>query len=138
MSDISENNFPARGIHKYVANYIRNLPDLKGKVVLDIPCGDGRASYEFIKKGANVISLDLFPEFMKLKGFSARYGDLSEPLDLEDNSVDYIVCQEGIEHIPSQMNVLKEFNRILKKDGILIITTPNASHIRARISDFFF
>ena len=48
----------------------------------------------------------------------------------------YIICQEGIEHIPNQLNVLEEFNRVLKKDGILLITTPSNSHIRARLSHF--
>ncbi len=50
---------PKKGIHKYVAEYIHSLSDLSGKTVLDIPCGDGRASYEFLKKGAKVIALDI-------------------------------------------------------------------------------
>ncbi|MEA3523679.1 MAG: class I SAM-dependent methyltransferase [Campylobacterota bacterium] len=127
-------NFPNTGIHKYVAEYIRTLPDMSGKTVLDIPCGDGRSSYEFMKKGANVIALDLFPEFMLIDDITAQYADLSEKLPIEDNSVDYIMCQEGIEHIPDQMNVFEEFNRVLKKDGILLMTTPNYSHMRARLS----
>jgi SAM-dependent methyltransferase len=136
MTKHNNYNFPKTGIHKYVAEYIRSLPDLSAKNVLDIPCGDGRASYEFKKKGANVIALDLFPEFMKLADLSAEYADLSEPLPIESGSIDYIICQEGIEHIPNQLNVLEEFNRVLKKDGILLITTPNYSHIRARLSHF--
>jgi len=131
-------NFPTTGIHKYVSKYIKSLPDLSGKNVLDVPCGDGRASYEFKKKGANVIALDLFPDFMKLTDLSAKYSDLSEMLPIESGSIDYIICQEGIEHIPNQMNVLEEFNRVLTKDGILLITTPNYSHIRARLSHFLF
>jgi len=131
-------DFPKTGIHKYVAEYIRSLPDMSGKRVLDIPCGDGRASYEFKKKGANVIALDLFPEFMKLTDLSAEYADLSESLPVESESIDYIICQEGIEHIPNQLNVLEEFNRVLKKDGTLLITTPNYSHARARLSHLLF
>ncbi len=129
-------DFPKTGIHKYVTEYIRSLPDLSGKNVLDIPCGDGRASYEFKKKGANVIALDLFPDFMKLPDLSAEYADLSEILPLESRTIDYIICQEGIEHIPNQLQVLEEFNRVLRKDGILLITTPNYSHVRARLSHF--
>ena len=127
-------DFPTAGIHKYVSEYIRSLPDLSGKTVLDVPCGDGRSSYEFKKKGANIIALDLFPEFMTVDDIEAKYADLSEKLPVEDNSVDYIICQEGIEHIPNQLNVLEEFNRVLKKDGILLLTTPNNSHMRARVS----
>ncbi len=129
-------NFPKTGIHKYVAKYIRALPDMSGKNILDVPCGDGRAAYEFKKKGANVIALDLFPNFIKLTDLSAEYADLSETLPVESGSIDYIICQEGIEHIPNQLNVLEEFNRVLKKDGVLLITTPNNSHVRARLSHF--
>lgn len=127
-------DFPKAGIHKYVSEYIRSLPDMSGKTVLDVPCGDGRSSYEFKKKGADIIALDLFPNFMLVDDIEAKYADLSEKLPVEDNSVDYIICQEGIEHIPNQLNVLEEFNRVLKKGGILLLTTPNNSQMRARVS----
>jgi SAM-dependent methyltransferase len=130
-------NFPKRGINRYVAEYIGTLTDLSGKVVLDIPCGDGRACYEFIKKGAEVKAFDLFPCFMKLKEIKAEYADLTEILPIESNSVDYIICQEGIEHVPNQLKLLEEFNRVLKEDGILLITTPNYSQVSARLSRFF-
>lgn len=129
-------DFPTKGINKYTTEYIRKLPDLTGKVVLDIPCGDGRASYEFKKKGAEVKAYDLFPDFMKLSDVESKYADLSETLPIEDESVDYIICQEGIEHIPNQLKVLQEFNRVLKKDAILLITTPNNSQIKVRVSNF--
>lgn len=136
MTSPDNHNFPETGIHKYVAERIRSLPDLSGKNILDVPCGDGRATHEFQKKGANVIALDLFPIFIKAVNLSAEYADLSETLPVESNSIDYIICQEGIEHIPNQLNVLEEFNRVLKKDGVLLITTPNYSHVRARLSHF--
>jgi len=129
-------NFPKTGINKYVTEYIRSMPDLTGKIVLDIPCGDGRASYEFKKKGATIIALDIFPHFIKLDDVSAKYADLSETLPVESGSIDYIICEEGIEHVPNQLKVLEEFNRVLKKDGTLLITTPNNSHVRARLSHF--
>ena len=129
-------DFPATGIHKYVTEYVRSLPDLSGKTVLDIPSGDGRSSFEFKKKGADVIALDLFPDFMKVDAVTAKFADLSGTLPQKNESIDYIICQEGIEHIPNQLNVLEEFNRVLKKGGILLITTPNKSHARARLSYF--
>lgn len=127
-----------RGIHRHVIKYIDSLPDLKGKVVMDVPSGDGRSSREFLKKGAVVKAFDLFPDFTKLDNLKTEYADLSQKLPVEDESIDYIHCQEGIEHVPNQLFVLEEFNRVLKKDGILIITTPNYSHLRARMANFFF
>ncbi|MFA7501116.1 MAG: class I SAM-dependent methyltransferase, partial [Sulfurimonas sp.] len=132
----NEYDFPKKGINKYITEYVKNLPDLTGKVVLDIPCGDGRASYEFKKKGAEVKAFDLFVDFMKLTDVKSNYADLSEDLPVESESIDYIICQEGIEHIPNQLKVLQEFNRVLKKDAILLITTPNDSQVKVRLSNF--
>ncbi|WP_138146327.1 class I SAM-dependent methyltransferase [Bathymodiolus heckerae thiotrophic gill symbiont] len=131
-------DFPIEGIHRHVVKYIQSLPNLSGKIVLDIPCGNGRASCEFKRKGAKVIVLDLFPEFMEVLGIEAKYADLSKKLPIENESIDYIICQEGIEHIPNQLNVLQEFNRVLKKNGCALITTPSNSHTRARLSYFLF
>lgn len=128
--------FPEKGINRYVIGYIRNLPNLAGKVVLDIPCGDGRASYEFAKKEATVKAYDLNPEFMRLPDIKAEVADLTDKLPVDSGSVDYIICQEGIEHLSDQLGMLSEFNRVLKKGGALLLTTPNNSHVRARLSHF--
>lgn len=129
---------PLRGIHKHVASYIRAMPDLNGKLVVDIPCGDGRTSKEFLDRGATVKAFDLFPDFMALEELEAEYADLAEPIPMEANSADIIICQEGIEHIPNQLAVLEDFNRILKPGGTLLVTTPSNSHMRARLSHFLF
>jgi len=55
-------------------------------------------------------------------------------LPVTDESFDYVVCQEGIEHFPDQLFVLQELARVLKKDGTFLLTTPNISHLRAKIS----
>jgi len=130
--------FAVTGINRFVYDYIRSLPDLTGKVVLDIPAGDGRASYEFQKKGAAIKPLDLFPEFMQVPGLTAEFGDMGERLPLADRSVDFVVCQEGIEHVPDQLGLLNEFNRVLKPGGKLLLTTPSMSHARARVSHMLF
>ena len=131
-----EYDFPNATIYRYVKEYVASLPDLTGKVVLDIPCGDGRASYAFRKRGAEIVALDLFPEFMKIDGIEAKFADLSEQLPLDDASVDYIICQEGVEHISDKVAMFREFNRVLKKGGTLIFTIPSISHVRGRLSWF--
>ena len=127
-----------RGIHGFVARYVRAMPDLTGKTVVDIPSGDGRTTREFLARGASVVPLDLFPEFFDVAGAEARHADLSATLPLDDESCDIVVCQEGIEHVPNQLHVLEEFNRVLRPGGKLLLTTPNYSHLRARASQFLF
>lgn len=137
MMENESYGFPESGIHRHVSEYIRSLPDLSGMTVVDVPCGDGRATFEFMRKGAEVRALDLFPEHIKVEGVKGEPADLSETLPLPDECADYIICQEGIEHIPNQVRVFEEFNRILKPRGILLLTTPNNSHLRARLAHFF-
>ena len=44
-----------------------------------------------------------------------------------DNSFDAILCSEVFEHIPDPIKALKEFHRLLKKNGTLILTAPFCS-----------
>ncbi len=50
----------------------------------------------------------------------------------DDESFDCLVSAEVLEHVPSPYNTLREYNRVLKDSGTLIITTPN-SHYLARV-----
>lgn len=77
-----EEKFDFGGIHRYVRTYIRQMPRLDGKVVVDIPCGDGRSTWEFLQKGASVRPFDLFPEFMALDGVNAEFADLADGLQI--------------------------------------------------------
>lgn len=131
-------SFPRRGIHRVVARYLEDLPDLTGKVVVDIPCGDGRASAIIRRKGAHVRALDLFPATMRDSGIVAEAADMNATLPLADASADLVICQEGIEHVPDQLHLLAELNRILKPDGLLLLTTPSLSHMRARLAQLAF
>lgn len=130
-------SFPTTSANRYIYRYINSLPDLRGKTVVDVPCGDGRASHLFRQRGAHIIALDLFPKFMKAPGITARMADLRLPLPLADECADFVICQEGIEHLPDQLAVLSEFNRILKPGGLLVLTCPSISHVRARLSNLF-
>jgi len=49
--------------------------------------------------------------------------DIPEP----DNSFDAILCVEVLEHLPNPIAALQEFRRLLKPNGILIITAPFCS-----------
>ncbi len=111
--------FPTSGIYPWVKQYIQSLPTLHGKVALDIPCGDGRATAVLRESGADVLAYDLFPESFLLDG-QAQFADLAERLPLPDDSIDIVVCQEGIEHLPNQLLALQEFHRVLKPGGTLV------------------
>lgn len=46
-------------------------------------------------------------------------------LPFQDGCFDYLVCSEVIEHIEDRARCLQEIARVLKPDGVLILSTPN-------------
>ncbi len=108
--------------------------ELKNKIVLDIPAGSGFSSGILKDIEAKVEAFDLFPEFFNVVGLDCKFADLSKVLPIESNYADFILCQEGVEHLANQHLMFAEFNRVLKMNGILFLTTPNASNLRSRIS----
>lgn len=124
---------PKGSIDKYVLPYIGSLPDLTGKLAVDIPSGEGRASAMFAGRGATVRAFDLFPEFTNVEGVRGEYADMNDGIPVADGEADVLICQEGIEHMPDKIALFREFNRALKKGGTLIVTTPNLSNARGRL-----
>ena len=47
------------------------------------------------------------------------------PLKFDDNSIDFVVTFQVIEHIKDDEKFVQEIHRVLKPGGKLILTTPN-------------
>ncbi|MBL4578395.1 MAG: class I SAM-dependent methyltransferase [Flavobacteriales bacterium] len=124
-----------KSIKYYVKQYIlRNGDWFKGKHVVDFPAGNGVSSELVRQVGGKPIPFDLFPEYFNVEGLDCQRADIMDGIPLEENSVDAIICQEGIEHFSDQAKAFSEFSRILKAGGRLIITTPNYSGLRSKLS----
>jgi ubiquinone/menaquinone biosynthesis C-methylase UbiE len=54
--------------------------------------------------------------------------DLTKKLPFKENSVDEILIEHVLEHIPNIFNLFKEFYRICKKDALIRIAVPYFSH----------
>jgi len=105
------------------------IPDVSGKTVLDAGCAAGWYTKWLLDKGAEVIALDFSPQMIEMTkrrvGSKARIirADLNEPLHfIESESVEVIVSSLALHYLKSWNVVLSEFNRILKKDGQLIMS----------------
>jgi SAM-dependent methyltransferase len=121
-------------IYEFTRKYLDSLGSLEGKTVVDVPAGQGLMSLEFKRRGAKVISLDLYPEKIQADVDDKLFVDMNSRFPIGDEVADIVICQEGIEHVPNQMGLMEELNRILKPYGQLIITSPSLSHMRARLS----
>ena len=66
-------------------------------------------------------------------------------IPLPDGSVDAIMCTEVLEHVPDPLGAIKEFNRLIKPGGYLLLTAPFASlthfapyHFASGLSKYFY
>jgi SAM-dependent methyltransferase len=124
-----------KSIKFYVKRYLfRNKDRFKGKKIVDFPAGNGVTSRLIKEIGAEPLAFDLFPEYFTTKGIDCKRAEIAKGIPLKDEAADAVICQEGIEHFPDQLNAFREFNRITKKGGTLLVTTPNYSNIRAKLS----
>jgi hypothetical protein len=53
-----------------------------------------------------------------------RHGDATA-IDLPDDSVDVVVSFETIEHLSDHAGMMAEFNRVLRPDGFVVISSPD-------------
>ncbi len=134
MEKVKHEDNPS-SIKYYVKRYFITHADFyKDKIVVDFPSGNGVTSNILKKIGANPLPLDLFTEYFEVEGLDCVRANIREGLPLAAKSANALVCQEGIEHFSDQYQALQEFNRVLKDKGTLLITTPNYSNLRARLS----
>lgn len=97
-----------------------------GLRVLDVGCGDGVISEPIAKLGNEVASVDLPTITMtchKRKVSMVSSGD-AEHLAFVDGVFDLVLASEVVEHLWDPHAFFDEAYRILKRDGWLIIETP--------------
>jgi len=124
-------------IKYHVKKYIfSNIDNIKGKTIVDLPAGNGVTTRILQSVGGDPIPIDLFPEYFKVENLDCIKADINEGLPLNSESADMVICQEGIEHFENQYKSFREFNRILKLNGTLLISTPNYSNLRSKMSYF--
>jgi SAM-dependent methyltransferase len=126
--------FARNEIHDKVVEMMEKEP--RGKV-LDVPTGTGILGRRLLRAGFEVSCCDINPSFFSVPELKIEIGDLNRSLPYRDDSFDYLVCLEGIEHTENPSNAIREFQRVLKKGGKLILSTPNFLNIERRIHFLF-
>jgi len=105
---------------------------VKGKKVLDLGCGEGYGTYMLAREAEYVAGVEI--DKTTVQHARSRYikdnlefiegSMLAVPIEGE-KKFDVAVCFEGIEHIAEHDKLLSEAKRLLKDDGLFIVSTPN-------------
>lgn len=132
-----------KNLHNIAGNSMNDIPDswrigkfhlllkkyARGSTCLEIGGGDGPLTPKLECFFPNVISLDFSKTFLKriqskTKKTICVYGD-AHFLPLEDHSIDFVICSEVLEHVCIPTQLLLEIRRVLKPDGICLLSVPN-------------
>jgi len=108
----------------------------RGKV-LDVPTGTGVLAARLREMGFDVSCCDINASYFSVPELTIDIGDLNQSVPYPDESFDYLICLEGIEHTENPSNAIREFHRILKKSGKVFLSIPNFLNIERRFRFLF-
>lgn len=122
-------------LKRRVINIIKELDVKENEYVLDCGCGDGLyltiltelskgilCGFDLDSKGIEKAYVHL-----KEKKVDFKIGDICS-MPYSDNFFDKIIISEVLEHINDDKKAVKELYRVLKKNGVLLITVPNHNY----------
>lgn len=138
-----------RSIKKYFFDEIKRRNTDQKLKILEIGCGDGCLIYrlmeEFSKrfnlefKGVDINPLDI--DFANQKKAYFQHTNCwfelmdANRLSFKDDEFDIVICSEVAEHLPQPELVISQIHRVLKKNGLFLMTTPQKNgSIPARLA----
>jgi SAM-dependent methyltransferase len=127
----------AEHVHRYVlARMIANGCD-----VLDIACGEGYGSSILAEVARSVVGVDIADEAVnhaieKYQEPNLRFlkGNCAQ-IPVVSASIDLVVSFETIEHHDQHEAMMLEIRRVLRPDGILLISSPNRPEYDKTLSE---
>jgi 2-polyprenyl-3-methyl-5-hydroxy-6-metoxy-1,4-benzoquinol methylase len=131
-----------RNRRKLIIDKLSKYSTRKNICLLDCGCGGGIITHDADKLGYNTIGLDISFEMIKN---AKNHNDHSRftvgkitKLPFKDNSFDGIICVGVIQYITNEIDVFREFNRILHAEGFLIFTLPNIATLKYLFDPYYY
>ena len=114
---------------EHLARYAFARQYAKGLKVLDAGCGTGYGSGELAAVADGVVGFDISHDAIAYAHahFSKPHFALSSgaPMPFASNTFDLVVAFEVIEHLKDQGGFIQECARVLKREGLFIVSSPN-------------
>ncbi len=125
---IGENNFTYRLILSEIDKFLKPR-----KRILDIGCGAGTLCLYYASKGNSILGIDISQKaidsgngsakFLRLA--NAQFTKMNFPREIPREKFDFIIFTEVIEHMENDDIALKKIFSLLKKSGVVFISTPS-------------
>ncbi len=116
---------------EHLHRYAMALQMSEGKNVLDIACGEGYGANLLASSSGVVTAVDADPltisrakEKYRSPNIQFMTGSVLD-IPVPDNSVDLVTCFETLEHLEEHEKMMQELKRVLKPDGLILISTPD-------------
>lgn len=126
------------GIHEAFYPYLlKVLRSFQNPQILEIGAGHGALTQKLWNDGFQVVPSDLFPENFYFEELTCLKLDITDKMPFENQSFDMVIAVEVMEHIHDHEVFFRECNRILKKGGKLVFSTPNILSLKSRMRFLF-
>ena len=116
---------------RWVDAMVQTLP--KDARLLDVGAGEGALVERYRDQGWDIVGADAAYESPHVKKADLRC------LPFEDGSFDTVLCLDVLEHVEllDQSAALGEIARVLRDDGLLLMSVPNLAHLHSRLKFLF-
>lgn len=118
----------------------------KNDTLLDLGCGEGFL-ISFLPNLKRIVGVDISEialkrakKILKDKPDVQLIWGNAQKLNIPGKSFDKIICSETLEHLPYPRKTMQEIHRLLKKNGLTIISVPDEKRIQfiMKMANFFF
>jgi SAM-dependent methyltransferase len=122
-----------------VADLKAVAPQARGRM-LDVGCGDKPYEWFFLPHVTEYVGVEHEALFVDTVA-SSRGGTVvaydGRTLPFEDGTFDTVMSAQVLEHTPDPQRLLDEMSRVLRSDGLMIVTAPFSFRLHEEPHDYF-
>jgi GT2 family glycosyltransferase/SAM-dependent methyltransferase len=119
--------------HEHFHRYLCAAGLCGGRDVLDVACGEGYGSALLGAIARSVVGVDNSGEAIShalasygdARNVAFEIADVARAIPLDSDSIDVVVSFETLEHFEEQEAFIAECRRVLRPEGVLLLSTPN-------------
>lgn len=119
---------------EHLHRYLIALQLIRDKDVLDVACGEGYGTQLLCQTARSAVGVDISKDAIGHARANYSSGNLRflegdcTFIPLNEESIDVVISFETLEHHDRHEEMISEIRRVLRPNGILLISTPDKLH----------